>query len=106
MSFFFFKQKTAYEIVSRDWSSDVCSSDLADKMKIRMKAMPSLCTWCAHTWLQGSPGEPGAKGPTGDKGDQGEMGAPGPIGMQGPEGEPGPTGSKESLDVWAHLEIE
>ena len=25
---FFFKQKTAYEIVSRDWSSDVCSSDL------------------------------------------------------------------------------
>ena len=28
--FFFFKQKTAYEIVSRDWSSDVCSSDLAD----------------------------------------------------------------------------
>src|SRR5213082_2408483 len=27
--FFFFKQKTAYEIVSGDWSSDVCSSDLA-----------------------------------------------------------------------------
>src|ERR687887_997809 len=26
--FFFFKQKTAYDIVSRDWSSDVCSSDL------------------------------------------------------------------------------
>ena len=25
---FFFKQKTAYEVVSRDWSSDVCSSDL------------------------------------------------------------------------------
>ena len=25
MFFFFFKQKTAYEIVSRDWSSDVCS---------------------------------------------------------------------------------
>src|SRR5213082_3120501 len=24
---FFFKQKTAYEIVSGDWSSDVCSSD-------------------------------------------------------------------------------
>eukprot|EP01043_Picozoa_sp_COSAG02_P104570 COSAG02_NODE_40567_length_404_cov_0.662295_1_plen_46_part_10 len=23
----FFKQKTAYEIESRDWSSDVCSSD-------------------------------------------------------------------------------
>src|SRR5213075_3287736 len=26
--FFFFKQKTAYEISRRDWSSDVCSSDL------------------------------------------------------------------------------
>src|SRR5213075_3564284 len=26
--FFFFKQKTAYDITRRDWSSDVCSSDL------------------------------------------------------------------------------
>ncbi len=25
---FFFKQKTAYEILASDWSSDVCSSDL------------------------------------------------------------------------------
>src|ERR1043165_10025059 len=29
--FFFFKQKTAYEIRPRDWSSDVCSSDLVNK---------------------------------------------------------------------------
>ena len=29
MLFFFFKQKTAYEIYQCDWSSDVCSSDLA-----------------------------------------------------------------------------
>ena len=28
MYFFFFKQKTAYEIKECDWSSDVCSSDL------------------------------------------------------------------------------
>jgi len=28
--FFFFKQKTAYEISLCDWSSDVCSSDLAE----------------------------------------------------------------------------
>src|SRR3546814_16530574 len=28
MSFFFFKQKTAYEMRISDWSSDVCSSDL------------------------------------------------------------------------------
>src|SRR5213079_3535304 len=30
MLFFFFKQKTAYEITTGDWSSDVCSSDLVD----------------------------------------------------------------------------
>ena len=28
MAIFFFKQKTAYEIGTGDWSSDVCSSDL------------------------------------------------------------------------------
>src|SRR3546814_11972043 len=28
MVFFFFKQKTAYEVRISDWSSDVCSSDL------------------------------------------------------------------------------
>src|SRR3546814_3516394 len=28
--FFFFKQKTAYEVRISDWSSDVCSSDLVD----------------------------------------------------------------------------
>src|SRR3546814_11249388 len=29
--FFFFKQKTAYEMRISDWSSDVCSSDLTDQ---------------------------------------------------------------------------
>src|SRR3546814_4775503 len=29
--FFFFKQKTAYEMRISDWSSDVCSSDLSRK---------------------------------------------------------------------------
>src|SRR3546814_6342622 len=28
-SFFFFKQKTSYEMRISDWSSDVCSSDLS-----------------------------------------------------------------------------
>src|SRR3546814_6273457 len=28
-SYFFFKQKTAYEMRISDWSSDVCSSDLS-----------------------------------------------------------------------------
>src|SRR3546814_6299777 len=34
MIFFFFKQKTAYEMRISDWSSDVCSSDLYDLEKI------------------------------------------------------------------------
>ena len=34
--FFFFKQKTAYEIVSRDWSSDVCSSDLGGNLNFEL----------------------------------------------------------------------
>src|SRR3546814_1594850 len=29
--FFFFKQKTAYEMRISDWSSDVCSSDLLEE---------------------------------------------------------------------------
>ena len=34
MVFFFFKQKTAYEIGTGDWSSDVCSSDLGAAQNI------------------------------------------------------------------------
>src|SRR3546814_5732182 len=32
--FFFFKQKTAYEMRISDWSSDVCSSDLRAGLEI------------------------------------------------------------------------
>src|SRR3546814_5315780 len=42
--FFFFKQKTAYEMRISDWSSDVCSSDLpapaADPARIAGRAAP------------------------------------------------------------------
>src|SRR3546814_1121604 len=31
--FFFFKQKTAYEMRISDWSSDVCSSDLSVRVE-------------------------------------------------------------------------
>src|SRR3546814_2679355 len=31
--FFFFKQKTAYEMRISDWSSDVCSSDLTGELR-------------------------------------------------------------------------
>src|SRR3546814_7809435 len=36
--FFFFKQKTAYDMRISDWSSDVCSSDLP---------------WPKHSWMFG-----------------------------------------------------
>src|SRR3546814_4390797 len=38
VSFFFFKQKTAYEMRISDWSSDVCSSDLGS-VDINLAAM-------------------------------------------------------------------
>src|SRR3546814_2672609 len=50
--FFFFKQKTAYEMRISDWSSDVCSSDLCDSLA------PSLAA-AGRARLSGS------RGPTG-----------------------------------------
>src|SRR3546814_4557046 len=39
--FFFFKQKTAYEMRISDWSSDVCSSDLSIQ-RIGSTSMPKV----------------------------------------------------------------
>src|SRR3546814_10599780 len=39
--FFFFKQKTAYEMRISDWSSDVCSSDLRQMRERMAKTLPS-----------------------------------------------------------------
>src|SRR3546814_79416 len=39
--FFFFKQKTAYEMRISDWSSDVCSSDLWMLFSPRTSSTPS-----------------------------------------------------------------
>src|SRR6187200_2392998 len=44
--FFFFKQKTAYEIVSGDWSSDVCSPDLSRRRHTRLCQVTGVQT-CA-----------------------------------------------------------
>src|SRR3546814_5980890 len=38
--FFFFKQKTAYEMRISDWSSDVCSSDLVPVSRRREASKP------------------------------------------------------------------
>ena len=49
--FFFFKQKTAYEIVDCDWSSDVCSSDLLQALGGSLARVPQA-TDPASTRLQ------------------------------------------------------
>src|SRR6187431_3688496 len=47
--FFFFKQKTAYEITVRDWSSDVCSSDLyLDALVIKVRDGHQVRNRAAH----------------------------------------------------------
>src|SRR3546814_6814790 len=50
--FFFFKQKTAYEMRISDWSSDVCSSDLVEREigaplpdGCRSELLPQLPYW-------------------------------------------------------------
>src|SRR3546814_2683804 len=40
--FFFFKQKTAYEVRISDWSSDVCSSDLQKRGQVFHRAAALL----------------------------------------------------------------
>src|SRR3546814_953514 len=41
--FFFFKQKTAYEMRISDWSSDVCSSDLRNRPRLVIQGCRSIC---------------------------------------------------------------
>src|SRR3546814_2413759 len=59
MLFFFFKQKTAYEMRISDWSSDVCSSDLdaprevADHLR-RAPGAPDLARWYLAEALAGA----------------------------------------------------
>src|SRR3546814_4899623 len=55
--FFFFKQKTAYEVRISDWSSDVCSSDLAAMLCLPL--LPggtkrySMAVWRAGQQMKG-----------------------------------------------------
>src|SRR3546814_9647665 len=59
MVVFFFKQKTAYEMRISDWSSDVCSSDLAasgsgfaGKTRDESECLRRL-TFCSHESQEG-----------------------------------------------------
>src|SRR3546814_2939062 len=45
--FFFFKQKTAYEMRISDWSSDVCSSDL---LRNYMDSLVLITALAATVW--------------------------------------------------------
>src|SRR3546814_5588971 len=69
--FFFFKQKTAYEMRISDWSSDVCSSDLSGMMQRRFLANMRATTPKSDQAVQ--PGPP----PWSRK-----RGAPSPISMR------------------------
>src|SRR3546814_1676530 len=49
--FFFFKQKTAYEMRISDWSSDVCSSDLESELReLRVVELARVLAgpWCGQ----------------------------------------------------------
>src|SRR3546814_1299110 len=64
--FFFFKQKTAYEMRISDWSSDVCSSDL-HSLKARAAAAinPDASTGSAATGSAAQGGSADAAASTG-----------------------------------------
>src|SRR3546814_17224438 len=89
--FFFFKQKTAYEMRISDWSSDVCSSDLVMVMvMISGRATDAACRCyplspaelaCAHISAVHSGRHPGqASGRESEPGSRGKClsGCPGP----------------------------
>src|SRR3546814_9005036 len=62
--FFFFKQKTAYEMRISDWSSDVCSSDLSMSIRIMAKVweraiepLPKMILLCLADYANDQGGE-------------------------------------------------
>src|SRR3546814_11509170 len=57
MFFFFFKQKTAYEMRISDWSSDVCSSDLCVGLRESgaLRRRPSRAGDLPVRWLAEAP---------------------------------------------------
>src|SRR3546814_2371806 len=57
LCFFFFKQKTAYELRISDWSSDVCSSDLAPRGRRLAHDQPGLGRAIVPGWND----QPGAE---------------------------------------------
>src|SRR3546814_4379678 len=59
--FFFFKQKTAYEMRISDWSSDVCSSDLdfergESRQAVLARMQAAMTAYLAEAWEARAPG--------------------------------------------------
>src|SRR3546814_8034090 len=50
MGCFLFKQKTAYEMRISDWSSDVCSSDLAAQNRGEL-LYKNICAWVTDNFV-------------------------------------------------------
>src|SRR3546814_9301269 len=63
MFFFFFKQKTAYEMRISDWSSDVCSSDLVDAVDTGLGDHPEMADGCEGDVRQRQADAPALPGP-------------------------------------------
>src|SRR3546814_18493332 len=62
LCFFFFKQKTAYELRISDWSSDVCSSDLMLLRDLEGKTVwRDIAAWIADPALAALPSGAGRK---------------------------------------------
>src|SRR3546814_1332751 len=59
--FFFFKQKTAYEMRISDWSSDVCSSDLPNNTIQHGGVMLGIGGVAGHAYTGAPRGYPGHK---------------------------------------------
>src|SRR3546814_1885208 len=59
LGFFFFKQKTAYDMRISDWSSDVCSSDLLTDLLENLLADHRLEHAAAISGLNVMNGDPG-----------------------------------------------
>src|SRR3546814_3525674 len=96
--FFFFKQKTAYEMRISDWSSDVCSSDLQDHpgqstLYVDWKAWQA-CAWILSARSSGR-GHPSSRMRYSDMSPE-DRSAPGP---------PSPEGDRKSTRLQSLMRI-
>src|SRR3546814_2466945 len=65
--FFFFKQKTAYEMRISDWSSDVCSSDLIQRIAQKTRCRVQVLVVVAERPRAGAEAEQNLSGVEGDR---------------------------------------